>query len=128
MFKILPESEGALLAIQASGELTVEDYEKTLIPKLDALFKEHTKIRVLIEFADDFTFWASPAAAWDDMKLGLQHGNEFDRIALAGAPDWVVWGMKLYGLFVRGEMRAFPAGSTEQALDWLRKNNNGDRI
>ncbi|GBE44196.1 MAG TPA: STAS/SEC14 domain-containing protein [Rhizobiales bacterium] len=119
MFKILPESKGALLAIQASGELTVEDYEKILVPKLRALFAEHSKLRILIEFADDFSCWASPGAAWDDMKIGLRHGGDFEKIALVGAPDWVEWGMKFYGLFVRGEIRAFPAGAREQALGWL---------
>ena len=119
MFEILPASKEAVLAVRASGKLTTEDYENILIPKLNELFKTYGKLNVLIEFADDFSCWASTAAAWDDMKIGLEHPNDFNKLALVGAPDWVVWGMKFYGLFVKGQVRSFETGQTNEALIWL---------
>ncbi len=124
MIEILPESEGARLVLRASGSLTTEDYEKVLIPRLDALFQTHDTLSVLIEFADDFTCWASPMAAWDDMKIGLKHGGDFRRIALVGAPDWVIWGMKFYSLFVRGEVKAFSPEERDKALAWLSEGDD----
>ncbi len=119
MFEILPESKEAVLVIRASGKLTTEDYENILIPKLNELFKTFGKLNVLIEFADDFSCWASTAAAWDDMKIGLEHPNDFTKLALVGAPDWVVWGMRFYGLFVKGEIKVFPKAGKEEALEWI---------
>lgn len=119
MFEILKESKGPLIAVKVSGKLNVDDYEKLLIPKLNALFKEHGKLSMLVEFTDDFAGWDSLAAAWDDMKLGLEHPNDFEKLALVGAPEWVEWGMKFFGVFVKGEVKAFPPGSREAALKWL---------
>ncbi len=120
MFEILPRSAGNVLAIRASGKLSADDYEKVLIPKLNALFKEHKRLRVMIEFADDFACWSSAEAVWDDAKVGLKHPNDFEKIALVGAPEWVQWGMKLYSLFVHGKVKSFPRGAEEEAFEWVK--------
>lgn len=120
MFKILPENDGNILAIEASGKLTPEDYEQMLIPQLNELFAAHKKLRIMIVFADDFACWSSPEAMWDDAKIGLQHPNDFERIALVGAPDWVQWGMKIYSLFVHGAVKSFPRGDEKEAMAWLK--------
>jgi len=119
MFEFLAASKGSLLAIKVSGKLTRDDYEKLLIPKLNALFKEHEKLRMLVEFDDGFAGWDSLAAAWDDMKLGLEHPNDFERIAFVGAPQWVEWGARFFGIFVKGEIKAFPADARDAALKWI---------
>jgi len=126
MLEILPQSKNDLLAIKASGKLTVDDYEKVLIPKLNQLFKAYKKLNMLVVFDEDFACWSSPQAAWDDAKIGLEHPNDFKGIAIVGAPDWVEWGMKLYSLFVRGRVRSFPAGHEDQAMDWLQTETNKD--
>jgi hypothetical protein len=126
MFEILPQSSGALLAVRASGKLSVDDYEKILFPKLDELFKAHKKLNMLVVFDEDFACWSSPQAAWDDAKIGLEHPNDFDRIALVGAPQWVEWGMKLYSLFVKGKLRSFPAGQEADAFAWLGKPSDSE--
>ena len=119
MFEILPQSTGGLLAVRASGKLSVDDYERILFPKLNELFKVHKKLNMLVLFDEVFACWSSPQAAWDDAKIGLQHPNDFDNIALVGAPQWVEWGMKLYSLFVKGKLRLFTAGQGEEAFAWL---------
>ena len=119
MFEILPESKGDLLAIKASGKLTAEDYEQTLLPKLEQLFRKHGRLNMLVQFSDDFAGWASTTAAWDDMKIGLQHGGDFEKFALVGGPEWIGWGAKLFGMFVPGQIRLFPDEAREQAMSWL---------
>lgn len=120
MFEILPKSSNEVLAIRASGKLSADDYEKILIPKLNVLFEEHKRVRLLVDFADDFACWSSAEAAWDDAKIGLEHPNDFEKIALVDAPDWVKWGMKFYCLFFRGEVKAFPRETEEEAWAWVR--------
>ncbi len=124
MFEILSESNENLLAIKASGKLTVEDYEHTLLPKLEELFEQHERLKLFVKFSDDFSGWASTAAAWDDMKIGLQHAGDFERLAMVGGPEWVGWSVKLLGIFVRGQIKLFPAESDAQAMTWL--NQKGE--
>ena len=119
MFEILSETKGNLLAVKASGKLTVEDYEQTLLPKLEKLFEQHGRLKMLVEFSDDFAGWASTAAAWDDMKIGLQHAGDFEKFALVGGPEWVGWSAKLFGMFVPGQIRLFPKEAGTQAISWL---------
>jgi len=119
MFEILKESKGPLLAVKISGKLKVSDYEDVLIPKLNAIFKEHGKARMLVEFDGGFKGWDTFAAAWEDMKLGIEHPNDYEKLALVGAPDWIQWGAKFFGVFTKGEVKAFPRDGMEAALKWL---------
>ena len=43
MFQIMPESQGKILGLRATGKLTVQDYQEVLIPRLEALIKKHGK-------------------------------------------------------------------------------------
>ncbi|NOX95777.1 MAG: STAS/SEC14 domain-containing protein [Alphaproteobacteria bacterium] len=120
MFEILPKSNEEALAIKASGKLSADDYEKVLIPKLNELFKAHKRVRLMVEFSDDFACWSSAEAAWDDAKIGLEHPNDFEKIALVGAPAWIKLGMKFYCLFFRGEVKAFAGDAEAEAWDWVK--------
>jgi hypothetical protein len=37
MFKIMPESEGRIIGLRATGKLTDQDYLEVLIPRLETL-------------------------------------------------------------------------------------------
>ena len=71
------------LALKAIGKLTHEDYE-TITPMIDSALSavKQPHVKVLID-ATELEGW-EPRAAWDDFKLGLKHGNEFDKIAMNG--------------------------------------------
>jgi hypothetical protein len=119
MFEILPESQGDLIAIKASGKLTADDYEKFLVPKLDKLFAAYGKLRMLVLFSEDFSGWAEVSAAWDDAMIGLQHPRDFKKLALVGAPQWVEWGMRFFALFVPGHAKPFSTDCYDDAIAWL---------
>lgn len=120
MIEILPESEGKLLAIRASEKLTDEDYKEVFIPRMDQLMTEFGRIRVLISMADNFKGWEA-AAMWDDANFGMKHKDQFEKIAVVGAPKWVEWGMKLGEHFIPGSVKTFPAGELQAAQDWIRQ-------
>jgi len=120
MIKINDQSHGASLIITVGGKLNVNDYEHVLIPKLNELFEDHGKVRMLVEFEDTFSGWDSLGAAWDDMKLGLEHPNDYEKLALVGAPDWVEWGAKAFGIFFKGEVKSFPVHDKDAGLQWIK--------
>ncbi len=118
MLKIMNESEGPVVGIRASGLLHEEDYT-TLLPELEARFDTYGKLRLLF-FADSgFEGW-DIRAAWDDMSFGLKHASDFERLALVGAPDWVVWCLKLSAFLMKGEVKVFDSDALDAAWDWVR--------
>ena len=104
------------IAMKAFGKLTHQDYQ-SMTPLLDsALAGVSEQSLDLVLDLSEFEGWEL-RAAWDDMKLGLKHGNEFRKIALYGHSDWLSWAAKVAGWFVAGETKYFE--SRNAALAWL---------
>ena len=118
MLKILSESNGNRLAVRATDLLTDDDYEQTLIPATEKLIAEHGKIRVLIDCDEEFRGW-QPAALWDDAKFGVRHANDFEKVALVGAPLLAEWAARVSNHFMDAEIQTFELGEFEKAWHWL---------
>lgn len=71
------------VSLKETGKLTHEDYE-TITPMTDSALStvKELKVKVLID-ETELEGWELKAA-WDDFKLGLKHGNEFEKIAIFG--------------------------------------------
>ena len=118
MIEFMPESKANVVGVRASGPLTDADYKTKLIPKLDSLFKQYGKIKVLFFMDETFEGW-NLDAAWDDASLGLQHRADFDKIAVVGGPAWVEWCVKLAGFLLKGEVQTFRRDQLKDAWRWI---------
>jgi hypothetical protein len=118
MITISPESKGNILIISATGKLTDRDYKEVLIPRLEAVIREHGKARLLLDMGDEFHGW-EPAAAWDDARFGLAHRNDFEKMGVVGGPKWVEWALKIGALMMSGELKNFPSSEREAAMRWV---------
>ncbi|MCG6403889.1 STAS/SEC14 domain-containing protein [Vibrio fluvialis] len=108
--------EQFFVVIKAVGTLTHQDYE-IMTPMLDAALVKvnEPKVKVLFD-ATELEGWEL-RAAWDDFKLGLKHGSDFDKIALYGKPGWQELAAKIGSWFISGEICFFD--DYAQALEWL---------
>jgi len=106
------------LSLKAQGKLTHHDYE-AITPMIDAALAEvkNPKVKVLID-GTELEGWEA-RAAWDDFKLGLKHGNEFEKIAIYGNKKWQEIAAKVGSWFVSGEARYFE--DENEAITWLNK-------
>ena len=104
------------LSLKAVGKLTHEDYE-IITPMIDSALNEvrDPKVKVLID-GTEMEGWEL-RAAWDDFKLGLKHGGEFERIAIFGNKNWQEITAKIGSWFVSGEVKYFD--HYDDALIWL---------
>lgn len=118
MMEIMGQSDGSLVGVHVSGTLHEADYQE-LLPDLENRFRTHGKLRVLFYADEDFKGWDTKAA-WDDMSFGLQHASDFERLALVGAPDWVVWCVKLSAFLIKGDIRVFPGDALDEAWAWVK--------
>lgn len=104
------------LSFKAVGTLTHEDYQR-IVPMIEAALAqvEEPHIKALVD-ASLLEGWEL-RAAWDDLKLGLKHGREFDRIAIYGHKRWQEMAAKIGSWFIGGEARFFT--DYEEAIRWI---------
>jgi len=104
------------LSLKAVGKLTHEDYQ-VITPMIDAALKgvSSPKIKAVFDVTE-MQGWEL-RAAWDDFKLGLKHGSEFEKIAIYGNKHWQEIISKIGSWFISGEVEYFE--SYQQAIDWL---------
>ncbi len=107
------------VSLKATGKLTHADYEK-ITPMLDAALAQvdDPKIKMFID-GTEMEGW-EPRAAWDDFKLGLKHGKEFEKIAIYGNKNWQEIVAKVGSWFLSGSVKYFE--SAADALNWLELN------
>lgn len=119
MFQVMPESAGKIIGIRVTGKITDQDYRGTLIPSLEALFKEHGKVRLLC-FLDENFMGFETGAKRDDAKFFLPHRDDFERMAIVGAPTWIELSLKLLAPLMQGDVKAFSGAQLAEAWEWLR--------
>ena len=98
------ESRGNLLWLRASGKRTRRDYQEGLIPRLEAVIREHGKARLLFHLDPDFQGWEL-GAWWDDFRFDLKHKDDFERLAVVGAARWADAAVKIFSRFMAGEVK-----------------------
>ena len=104
------------LSFKAIGKLTHDDYQ-TITPMIESalLGVKQPKIKAIFD-ASQLDGWEL-RAAWDDFKLGLKHGSEFEKIAIYGNKGWQEMSAKIGSWFISGEVKYFE--DYDEALAWL---------
>lgn len=118
MLQFLPSADDNTIAIRASGKLTHKDY-KLFLPLLEEQIATLDKVSILFEL-DDFSGWELDAAK-DDLKFGMKHFNDFERIAIVGDKSWEHWMAVIANPFLSGEIHYFNRENLQDAWDWLRE-------
>ena len=104
------------LSLKAIGKLTHQDYE-TITPMLDSALDavKEPRVKVLID-GTELEGWEL-RAAWDDFKIMLKHGNEFEKVAIYGNKNWQEITAKVGAWFLSGDVKYFE--NADDALTWL---------
>ncbi len=108
-----------IVGFKLRGKLHDEDY-KTFVPAVEAAVAAEGKLRLFAQF-DDFHGW-DVHAAWDDLRFGLRHYRDFDRIAMVGDRWWQAWLVTICRPFTRAKVKYFDAAKVNDAWEWLREN------
>ena len=104
------------VCIRPVGRLHAADYD-LIRPAIDALVERRGSIRVLFE-AEEMEGW-TPAAMWEDLKLGVHHASDIERIAFVVDKKWLEALASLCKVFTRAEVRTFHADELETAKTWI---------
>ncbi|MEA3417825.1 MAG: STAS/SEC14 domain-containing protein [Campylobacterota bacterium] len=98
------------------GKLTHEDYQ-IFVPMIDKALKKAKDLETdLLVDMRGFKGWEL-SAAWDDMKFGVKHRNDFTRMAIVGDKKWEEVSIGMMKHLTKGKMKFFK--ERDKALSWL---------
>ncbi len=107
-----------VLGIHAEGKITAEDYETVLMPALHAKIKEHHKIRILYQIAENFDGFAL-GAMLDDAKVGIEHITAWEKVAFVSENHWINSMTGFFRHLIPVELRVFNLSQMDEAREWL---------
>lgn len=114
--QIREKQDGKLMVVRAEGKVTRADMEQ-FIPYAERLIRQHGKIKMLLE-ADGFEGWDGDAFL-QDMKFGVEHAGDIERMAVVGDKDWHKWAAKLAEPLTEGEVKYFEPSQKTDAGVWI---------
>jgi SpoIIAA-like len=107
-----------VVALIAKGRVTRKDYEQVVIPKVEAALKQHGKVRLYYELGSQFS-GIDPGAAWEDLKVGVEHLTRWERMAVVTDVDWIRHMLNAFRFVMPGQLRVFATAQTSEARAWI---------
>lgn len=123
MIEIIDTFPDNVVALIAKGHVTKKDYEQVLIPQIEAALKRHDKIRLYYELGSQFS-GIDPGAAWEDLKVGVEHLTRWERMAVVTDVDWMKHLIKAFWFLLPGQLRVFGTALTSEARTWILSTEN----
>ncbi len=117
MFKLIEGLAPGIIAIEAVGKVTHEDYRDVLIPKAEAMMGKGP-IKMLYVIGKDFAGFELGALA-DDSAFGLKHWHEFSQIAVVSDHAWLNAVIHMFKPFFHGQARLFGLPDLPAAKEWI---------
>jgi len=109
-----------IVAVQAEGQVTGDDYAETLLPAVERTLARHEKVRFLYQIGPGFKRFTT-TALWEDAKIGLHHLDGFERIAVVTDVAWIKKIVAGIGGSIPGNTRCFSLDEIEAAKTWIQE-------
>jgi hypothetical protein len=118
MLERINDLPDGLLGLRARGQVTRDDYERVVLPELEAARRDGRHLRLLYHFGPEFTGFA-PGGAWEDFRVGLRYLRLFDRCAVVTNTAWVRTAARAAAALLSCPTRVFDDAAYAQAVEWL---------
>ncbi|MFA5111101.1 MAG: STAS/SEC14 domain-containing protein [Desulfobaccales bacterium] len=118
MLEILPESEGNIVGVKATGTFNHQEFHEFLMPRLREIVKEHGQVRLLFCLEEDFQGFDLETIKNEAGGSGLL--NDFQKIAVAGGSWLLGLQMSLIAPLLNGALRHFSRAELPEAWTWIR--------
>jgi hypothetical protein len=122
MLQYINDLPDDVLGLHAIGEITKEDMETVLLPRLDELSKRQGEIKYLLVLETDVSNFTL-AAWWKDVVAGIKHFTEWKRIAVVSDQKGVEWFTDAFTHFIPGKAKGFALSELDEATKWISANN-----
>lgn len=115
--RIMPESEGNVLAVEIGERITLEEYQEIFADAAATLLPKYEESRLLLNYTKDFYGWDIEAA---EIDLGIlsTKGHLLSKIALVNPPEKVLSRWLVLKPILGGELRIFT--QVDEAINWVK--------
>jgi len=114
MIKIIKDLPDNVVGIVAKGRVTNEECANILRPVMEDSLK-HDKVRLYYEIGSRF-----PGAAWEDLRIGIEHVPQWERVAVVTDVGWVRHTVNALRFLMTSEVRVFTTFQAAEGLAWVR--------
>jgi hypothetical protein len=114
MMQIVEGLPDNVVGVLVKGRVTNEDCRKVLKPAMEHSLSRHDKIRLYYEIGSRF-----PGAAWDDLRIGVKHTPQWERIAIVTDVGWVRHTVNALRFLIPGEVRVFTSNEAYEGCAWI---------
>ncbi|MDF3298553.1 STAS/SEC14 domain-containing protein [Streptomyces tropicalis] len=105
-------------AVKAIGTVSRADYKAVVEPLVDAARREGRRIRLLWECGPEFRM-LTPAAVWEDLKVGIGAMRLFEGCAVVSDLGWIRQSTRFTRFLMPCPVRVFGGRDREEAVRWL---------
>lgn len=127
MLQFINDLPDDVLGIRAIGDVTKEDYEKVLVPRIDELVKKQRGIKYLLVLETTIQNF-SAGSWWEDFKLGIKNLAKWDRIAVVTDQKSVEWLSDAFRHFIPGKSKGFNLSELDEAVKWISAPDDRDEM
>lgn len=107
-----------MVGFQAINEVSKNDFEKLVVPEVEALIERTGKLNYLMMIDTELTNFT--AGAWlQDALLGLKHLGSWNRAAILSDSEGIKTFTNIFSLVVPGEFKGFSKDQLEEAVVWV---------
>jgi len=114
MMQIVEGLPDNVVGVLVKGRVTNEDCRKVLKPAMEHSLSRYDKIRLYYEISSRF-----PGAAWDDLRIGVKHMPQWERVAIVTDVGWVRHTVNALRFLIPGEVRVFTSNEAYEGCAWI---------
>ncbi|TWR26862.1 STAS/SEC14 domain-containing protein [Mucilaginibacter achroorhodeus] len=118
MLQFINDLEPHVVGIHAIDEVSKEDVENVLMPRINELVEKQGEINYLLVLETDVQNWTA-GAWWNDVKMGLKNFTKWNKIAVVTDQKGVQWLSDLFKFFVPGKSKGFALNELDDAVKWV---------
>ncbi|HCR76988.1 MAG TPA: STAS/SEC14 domain-containing protein [Chryseobacterium sp.] len=119
---MIPEAPENVAAFNATGEVTKEDFENLVFPRVKAKIEQFGELNYLMYLDTDLDNFT--AGAWlEDTLLGLKNLTKWNRAAILTDNQHVQNFTEIFSVLMPGEFKSFPKGNLYNAMYWCKNGN-----
>jgi hypothetical protein len=118
MLETLKDLPAGIDGLRAAGTVSKEDFDTVFRPLLETAHREGRRVRLLYQFAPEFTGFTA-GAGLEDARLGLKYLRLFERCAVVTDVGWLRETTRLLGTMMPCPLKVFGNSEWQQAVEWV---------